>query len=80
LIFAQLPALTLGLHEQCSLLIKQKWKKYISLLENEHGSFFYQEVKNSLLSLFIGLKSNQKRLLNFYKELALSPLRCIRQR
>ena len=29
-----------------------------------------------LLSLFIGLKSNQKRLLNFYKELAIASLRC----
>jgi hypothetical protein len=27
-----------------------------------------------LLSLFIGLKSNQKRLLNFYKELAIASL------
>jgi hypothetical protein len=78
--FGFFPALSLGLHEQCSLLIKQKWKKYISLLENEHGSFFYQEVKNSLLSLFIGLKSNQKRLLNFYKELAIASLRCARHR
>jgi hypothetical protein len=34
----------------------------------------------SLLSLFPGLKSNQKRLLNFYKELAIASLRCARHR
>jgi hypothetical protein len=32
--------------------------------------------KISLLSLFPGWKSNQKRLLNFYKELAIASLRC----
>ena len=57
--------------------------------KNEPCSFFYQEVKNSLLSLFIGLResktfedqalaqgSNQKRLLNFYKDLAIASLCC----
>ena len=67
--------------------VQTNWD-HISIL-NEPRSFFYQEVKISLLSLFIGLResktfedqalaqgSNQKRLLNFYKELAIASLRC----
>jgi hypothetical protein len=87
LIFAQLPSLPLGLHEQCSLFIKQKWKKDIYPIKNERGSFLpLQKGVFSLSSLFIGLKSNQKRLLNFCKELVsalsavaepLTNLRCV---
>jgi hypothetical protein len=39
-----------------------------SNIENGKNKYF-------LLSLFIGLKSNQKRLLNFHKELAIASLR-----
>jgi hypothetical protein len=74
---------------QSSSMEKDQTKWDDILILNEPCSYYLlQETKVvSFLSLFIGLKSNQKRLLNFYKELALAlsaaaepltNLRCVR--
>jgi hypothetical protein len=62
---------------QSSSMEKDQTKWDDILILNEPCSYYLlQETKVfSFLSLFIGLKSNQKRLLNFYKELAIASLR-----
>jgi hypothetical protein len=74
--FCSIPCTNAWSSRAVLVLNQAKVEKEISFIENKPCSFFYQEKKNSLLSLFIGLKSNQKRLLNFYKELAIASLRC----